>query len=334
MIKSYISAIEYYLPDGKDFNDPNDRLTHKIGIMTKNIAAEDEFASDLAYYSAMKIFNNGKANPDDIDFLLYCTQSPDYILPTTACLLQERLGLPTSCGALDFNLGCSGFVYGLSLAKGLIESGMAKNVLLLTADTYSKYINPNDRSVQLLFGDAASATLISGKEGEGDEDFIGSFVFGTDGKGADNLIIHAGGLKEPLTASSYEEIQDDHGNLRSRSNLYMNGNEIFNFASKEVPKAINKVLEKSNLSIDQVDYFVFHQANQYMLETLRRKIGIKSEKFSIQFADCGNTVSSTIPIALIRDFQEEKCSNGDNIVLVGFGVGYSWASCVIKLNLK
>ncbi|NQX60246.1 ketoacyl-ACP synthase III [Paenibacillus qinlingensis] len=330
-MKSYIKAIDYYLPSGKDYNDPNDRITSKIGIYTKNIAAPDEFASDLAAHAANKLFNRGIIEPKDIDYLLYCTQSPDYILPTTACLLQERLGLPTSCGALDFNLGCSGYVYGLSLAKALIETGQAKNIILLTADTYSKYINPKDRNVQLLFGDAASATLISSTDE--DDEFIGSFVFGTNGKGAEHLIIHAGGLKEPFSSSSFEEVQDAYGNFRSRSNLYMNGNEIFNFASKEVPKAIQGVLEKSNMNLDEVNYFVLHQANQYMLETLRRKIGIPSDKFSIQFADCGNTVSSTIPIALIRDYKEGKCKNGDRTVLVGFGVGYSWSACLIKLNL-
>jgi len=330
---SCIKAIEYYLPEGKDFNDPLDRLTAKIGIDVKNIAGQDEYASDLAYSAAMKLFQSGKSHPSEIDFLLYCTQSPDYILPTTACLLQDRLGLSTTCGALDINLGCSGYVYGLSLAKGLIEAGMAKNVLLITADTYSKFIHPKDRSVKLLFGDAAAATLISTNDSLS-ESGIGPFVFGTDGSGAEHLIIPAGGLREPITQASYDEIEDRFGNVRSRSNLYMNGAEIFNFALIQVPKAIDSLLSKDNSTLDQFDYVVLHQANKYMLEALRRKLGIPKEKFSIQFSDCGNTVSSTIPIALIRDFRENKIKNKGKVMLVGFGVGYSWGACSVFLDLK
>lgn len=335
MVQSYIRAIEYYLPQGKDYNDPEDRLTSKIGILTKNIAAKDEFASDLAINAVEKLFNTGICTPNDIDFLLYCTQSPDYILPTTACVLQDKLNLPTKCGALDINLGCSGYVYGLSLAKGLIESGAAQNILLVTSDTYSKFINPNDRSVKLLFGDAASATLMSRKSSESDNfQDIGPFVFGTDGRGAENLIIHAGGLKEPITQESGIEVKDDFGNTRSRKNLYMNGNEIFNFAIKEVPKSVLELLNKSENEIDEVNYFVFHQANKYMLEAIRRKLNIPVERFSIQFEDCGNTVSSTIPIALKRDYEYGKFHSGDTVMLVGFGVGYSWASCLIKIRLE
>lgn len=333
MIKSYIKAIDYYLPQIRDYNDENDRLTQKIGIHVKNIAAHDEYASDLAYKAASKLFLTNVCSLSDVDFLIYCTQSPDYYLPTTACMLQERLGLSTSCGALDINLGCSGYIYGLSLAKGLIESGMAKNILFLTADTYSKYINPKDRSVQLLFGDAATATLISSTE-ECDEDMIGCFVFGTDGKGAENLIVPAGGLREPLTSDSYKDITDDLGNTRNRSNLYMNGSEIFNFALSQVPKSIAVLLEKNNQILSDYDYFVFHQANKYMLEAIRRKMGISKEKFSVQLEDCGNTVSSSIPIAIIRDYQERRITNGAKVMLAGFGVGYSWAACSIKINLS
>lgn len=332
MIKSYIKAIDYYLPEGKDINDPNDHMTAKIGIKVKNIAAEDEFASDLAVAAAVKLFNSGKCSVSEIDFLLYCTQSPDYYLPTTACLIQDRLGLPTTCGALDINLGCSGYIYGLSIAKGLVETGMARNVLFLTSDTYSKYINPKDRSVKLLFGDAASATVISASDTL-DESLIGPFVFGTDGRGAEHLIVPAGGLREPLTTESIVEIEDEWGNTRSRSNLYMNGAEIFNFALIQVPKAIQSLLDKRNESIDDYDYFVFHQANQYMLESLRRKMKIPKEKFSVQFEDCGNTVSSTLPIALIRDFHENKLKNGGKVMLIGFGVGYSWGACSIEMNI-
>ncbi|WP_246096574.1 3-oxoacyl-ACP synthase III family protein [Paenibacillus sinopodophylli] len=332
-MKSYIKAIEYYLPDQKEYNDPEDKMTKKIGITVKNIAAENEYASDLAINAANKIFKSGACQASEIDFLIYCTQSPDYYLPTTACILQDKLGLSTSCGALDINLGCSGYVYGLSLAKGLIEAGMAKNIMFITSDTYSKYINPKDRNVKLLFGDAAAATLISGDD-EINESMIGPFIFGTDGKGAEHLIVPAGGLREPITPESYEETLDNVGNSRSRANLYMNGNEIFNFAVIQVPKAVQELCDRNHMVLDDFNYFVFHQANQYMLETLRRKMDIPREKFSIQFADCGNTVSSTIPIALIRDFKEGKVKNGDKVLLVGFGVGLSWGVCSITMKIN
>ncbi|WP_036177834.1 3-oxoacyl-ACP synthase III family protein [Ureibacillus massiliensis] len=333
MIKSYIKAITYYLPSEIVSNDSNDRMTKKIGIFSKHVTNENEFASDLAYYAAEELFSKNLCNKDEIDMLIYCTQSPDYFLPTTACIIQDRLGLKKSVGAFDYNLGCSGYGYGLSMAKGFIETGIAKNVLLLTADTYSKYINPLDGTVKPLFGDGASATLITGADYL-EKECIGSIVFGTDGSGAENLIVPAGGLKEPISNTSFEETEDSRGNVRTRKNLYMNGKEIFNFAVREIPRAIEDLLSKNNQKLEDYDYFIFHQANEYMMETLRRKLGIPKEKFSVQLADCGNTVSSTIPIALYRDFEEGKIKVGDNIMLVGFGVGYSWFANSIIWNPK
>jgi 3-oxoacyl-[acyl-carrier-protein] synthase-3 len=331
MIKSYIEHIEYYFPDLQEFNSPDDKLTGKIGIHSKHIAAQDETASDMAVKAAKKLFNNTGIERDKIDFLIFCTQSPDYILPTTACIIQQRLGLPNSCGAFDFNLGCSGYVYGLSIAKGLIESGSANNILLLTGDTYSKFINEKDRSVKVIFGDAASATLISGIES--DTEFIGPFVFGTDGSGAENLIIPAGGMREPITEESKVEYEDQYGNLRSRANLYMNGPEIFNFTLKEIPSTVEKLLTKSGCQKDDYDFFVFHQANKYMLEHLRKKLKIDIGKFPIDMERCGNTVSSTIPIVLKNQLDQHKIQDHHLLMLLGFGVGYSWAGCNIRWKL-
>lgn len=324
-----IKAIEYHFPTNQIANDPNNKLTKKIGISTRYIAGKEETASDLAIQAAEKLFEKGVCKKSEIDFLLFCTQAPDYILPTTACIIQEKLKLPTSCGALDFNLGCSGFVYGLSLAKGLIESGQAKNVLLLTADTYSKFIHENDISTSILFGDAAAATLITESS---DVKNLGPFVFGTDGSGAEELIIFAGGSREPLDSEALLEFEDEKGNIRTRSNLYMNGSEVFNFAMREVPKAIANLLKKENTTLNDYDYFIFHQANKYMLEALRRRINIDEDKFSIQLNDCGNTVSSTIPIALQKEIELGHIKNGDKILLAGFGVGLSWGVCSIRIR--
>jgi 3-oxoacyl-[acyl-carrier-protein] synthase-3 len=305
-----------------------DKILAKTGIRERRIAADGETAADLACAAADKLFAQGRVERGEIDFILFCTQAPDYLLPTSACLLQARLGLPRSAGALDFNLGCSGFVYGLSLAKGLIESGAARRVLLLTADTYSKYIHPQDRSVRTLFGDAAVATVIGGVEGEVQS--IGPFVFGTDGRGARDLIVEAGGARRPCDADSSVAHLDANGNVRSAENLHMNGAEVFSFTLREVPAAVDALLDKAGLARADIDFFVLHQANRFMLDTLRKKIGIAPDKMPLHLEDVGNTVSSTIPLALVRMREGGQLVPGTRLMLVGFGVGYSWAATIIN----
>jgi 3-oxoacyl-[acyl-carrier-protein] synthase III len=335
-VRGAIRAIAHHLPEQVLDNDQlalelgawsAEKIEHKTGIRTRHIVREGECASDLAFKAAEKLFAQGACVPADIDCLLLCTQSPDYFLPTTACLLQTRLGLRKSCAALDFNLGCSGFVYGLGLAKGLVESGQARNVLLLTADTYSKFIHPQDRSVRTLFGDAAAATLVSGMESE--ECLIGPFVYGTDGTGADNLIVPTGGLRRP-PVSNPVLVEDNDGNKRTINHLHMNGPEIFNFSLQVVPQTVTELLKASGRRREEIDYFVFHQANRYMLEHLRKKLAISAEKFCISMRDCGNTVSSTIPIALEGLWREGKVLPGNLLMLVGFGVGYSWGATLVR----
>jgi 3-oxoacyl-[acyl-carrier-protein] synthase III len=238
------------------------------------------------------------------------------------------LGLRTDCGALDFNLGCSGYVYGLALAKGLIENGLCRNVLLITADTYTKLIHPKDRSVRTLFGDGAAATLISGVS---DIEVIGPFVFGTDGRGATKLIVPAGGSRIPLNPETATVRDDGTGNFRSMQNLFMDGPEIFNFTLKVVPSLVKQLLTKAQLDLEEVDYFVFHQANRFMLEQLRKKLKIPEEKFCINMESYGNTVSATIPMALEIAYGQEQIKQGDIVMLVGFGVGYSWGAAMIKM---
>jgi 3-oxoacyl-[acyl-carrier-protein] synthase-3 len=233
---------------------------------------------------------------------------------------------------MDFNLGCSGYVYGLGVAKGLIETAQARNVLLLTAETYSKFIHPRDKSVRTIFGDAAAATLIEGVDLDSfnSEDLIGPFVYGTDGRGAQNLIVPTGGMRQPNSAGLGEEELDEQGNLRSPCNLYMNGAEIFTFTLAEVPSCVEALLQRSGRKIEDIDLFVFHQANRYMLEHLRKKMKLPQEKFCITLRHCGNTVSSTIPIALWHAAQERRLKPGQLVMLVGFGVGYSWGATLVR----
>ena len=330
---SEIAGIEVYLPeqvlDNEDLakeytNWSSSKIEKKVGITKRHIAANGQTAGDLAFEVIKSFLNNHDIGKNDIEFLTLCTQSPDYFLPTTACILQDRLGLSTSCGAIDFNQGCSGFIYGLALAKGLIASGLINNMLLVTADTYSKFINKNDRSTRAIFGDGATCTLIQ----KSDSDKIHYFLFGTDGSGANNLIVPLGGMRN--RTGPVRSIKDDRGNLvRTNCDLYMNGPEIFNFSLKVVPEAINTFFKKYLLSYENIDYYIFHQANKYMLMHLRDKIGIPEDKFYLDLRDTGNTVSCTIPIALKNSIERGYVKKGDKVLLVGFGVGYSWGVTLI-----
>ena len=276
-----IKKIDIYLSESVLNNEtlyqefPNyepDKIESKIGIRNRHIASENETALDLAQKASEKVLEGYDKNK--IDFLILCTQSPDYYLPTSACILQEKLGLKTTVGAFDFNLGCSGFIYGLAISKGLIKAGIANNILLVMTETYTKHINPKDFANRSIFGDGAAAIIIE----KSDEEHIWEFVLGTDGKGMNNLIIPNGGMRKKY-APNAELKTDDSGNQRTENDLYMNGPEIFNFTIKSVPSLVNKTIEKNNLKFEDIDYFIFHQANKYMLDYLRKKIKIPEEKF-------------------------------------------------------
>lgn len=336
-ISARLKDIAIYLPDQVLNNEelasiypewPAEKIFEKTGINERHIAGEFQTSGDMAYEAALNLFNQKEISAKDVDFIILCTQAPDYILPTTACILQDRLGIAREAGALDINLGCSGFVYGLSLAKGLIETGSAKCVLLLTSDTYSKYIHPMDKSVRTLFGDAAAATAIVADD-ENPES-IGPFIFGTDGSGAKNLIVEAGMFRMPKSESTSNELTDTSGNIRSSQNLYMNGAEVMSFSLKEVPKAVETLLLKANKSKEDIDYFVLHQANKFMLDALRKKINVESEKLPILMEDVGNTVSSTIPVTLFKMKQNGFLAEKKLLMLIGFGVGYSWSACLLN----
>ena len=333
-MKAFIKAISYALPDKELTNEelvgefPEwsvDKIANKVGINKRFVVDENETSADLAVKAAEKLFEDNSAiDKSSIDFLLFCTQSPDYFLPTSACLIQDRLGLPTSCGALDFNLGCSGYVYGLSLAKGLIFGGIANNVLLLTGETYSKFIHPKDKGNRTIFGDAGSATLIS-KDGFAE---IGNFSLGTDGKGAENLMVKSGGIKYRDKLNDLEF--DESGNPISSDHLFMNGTEIFNFTIDAVPALVKDTLVKNSLSNEEIDGYVFHQANKFMINFLRKKLKINPDIFHMYMSEVGNTVSNTIPIVLTEKLKENALKG--NILLAGFGVGYSWGGCVLKFD--
>ena len=344
MISAQIFGIDYHLPSRILRNHElaevfvgwtAEKIAKKLGIEERPVVAKDETAMDLGVQAAQKLFDRNVCKPEDIDYLVFCTQSPDYFLPTSACIMQHRLGLRREIGAIDFNQGCSGYIYGLSLCKGLIESGTAQTVLLVTAETYTKYINENDRATRPLFGDGAAATLLRGVDVSPEEHTaspgIGPFVFGTDGSGANMLIVPAGGHRLPQTEETAIEEADGRGNTRSQNQLFMNGQGIFAFAIDEIPPLVDRLLAKASKTRDDIDCYVFHQANKYMLERLQELTGLSGRNYFNDIRRIGNTVSSSIPIAMIHAAEQGTLHAGDTVMLVGFGVGLSWGATLVRL---
>ena len=333
MMNTKIQAIEYYLPqkilDNNQLEEEfpgwsASKIETKIGIKQRHLAAEDETALDIAVKAAQKVLEH--VDKHRIDFVLLCTQSPDYFLPTSACIVQDRLGLRTDIGAFDFNLGCSGYIYGLGIAKALIQSRMATHVLCMTSETYSKHLHPKDRSNRTIFGDGAAATLVTASE----QEKIFDFVLGTDGSGYQNLIVPNGGFRHKYSENAVEK-EEPEGSFRTDNHLYMNGPEIFNFTIEKVPLVVEMTLQKNKMALEDIDYVIFHQANKYMLNHLRKITKIPKEKFYVNLEHTGNTVSATIPIALKDCLDQGVVKKTDKVLLVGFGVGYSWGATIIEI---
>ena len=317
---AYLKHISYFLPE--DFIDNDDlctgaatsltpeKILNKVGISRRFRVSEGKFASDLAVNVGEKFFSEFDIARSEIDFIILCTQTPDYPLPTTACIVQDRLGLNKSCGALDINLGCSGFVYGLMLSKGLIDSSLASNVLLITAETYSLHIEKDDISNNSIFSDASSASLVTQDALPG----ILNFICGSDGSGYPNLISRKNSFKDRLDSNAF----------------YMNGAEVFKFTLFSVPRVVAEVLDANQVTFDNVDWFVFHQASKVVLDAVKRKLRIPDSKFFNNIEFVGNTVSSTIPIALKDGLDSGQISKGQLVLILGFGVGYSWCGTLIR----
>lgn len=328
-----ILTIEYVFPEKLLTNEElatlyknwsAEKIFNKTGIRSRHVAKANETVADLGVTAAEKLITKNIIPKEEIDFVLCVTQSPDYKLATTACIIQDRLSLSKKAGAFDINLGCSGYIYGLAVAKSLVETGIANNVILITAETYSKHINPLDKSTRTIFGDGAAATLI----GHGGME-IGSFDLGTDGSGKDFLIIPAGGARKACTPETAVE-KETEGNIRSEDNLFMSGADIFEFTIREVPASVKRLMKKEDLKKDDIGLYVFHQANQFMLDFLVKLMKVDKEKFYLNFADIGNTVSASIPIAFKRAMEEGMVKPNQTIMLCGFGGGLSWGSTVVR----
>lgn len=335
MMKAYIKYIDYCLPEkiltnqmiADEFPEWTvEKIEKKIGIKERHITLDGETASDLAIKAAEKLFAANDYDRNEVDYLIFVTQSPDYHLPTTACIIQTKLGLSKKITAIDVNLGCSGFVTGLSLAKAIIVSGQAKNVLLLTAETYSKYMHERDKSNRTIFGDGAAATLVS-TDGFAE---VGEFVIGTDGEGAENLIVKTGGARHPQPMNDLKF--DDFGNPFSSDNLFMDGPAILNYSLDSIPQLVKDVLEKNHLEMDDINLHVYHQANIFLANLERRKLRIPQDRYYCNIEHVGNTVSSTIPIALCLALKDGTIKDGYIILSVAQGLGYTWGGFVLKIK--
>ncbi len=315
-----IHDIEYYLPEividndylQKECDIDKDFTENKVGITERRIARPEETTSDMATKAARKLLDKNNIAPDEIDLLIVCTQNPDYRLPTTACIVQDKLGLHKDVMAFDINLGCSGFTHSLPIAGNMIKTGAVRNALLIMSEQYSKITNYKDRNTASIFGDAASAILLTPcEDGYG----VIDFNYGTDGSGAEKLVAWNSGVA----------INEDKDNF-----LYMDGREIFKFSMMTVPKYLKKLYTKNNITSSDIRKFVFHQANKYMLSELQKRLKIEDNQMIISMQKTGNTVSSTIPIAFKKVIDEGELHKGDLVIFAGFGVGLSWSNVLYR----
>jgi 3-oxoacyl-[acyl-carrier-protein] synthase III len=332
-----IYDISVRLPKGRLTNENLD-LEHpswnvestekKFGVRSRPIAAEGETAFDLALAACKSLFKKHSGIREEIDAIIFCTQTPDYLMPSNSCLLHKELDLAEKVLAFDFNLACSGYIYGLAIAQGLFEMGMIRNALLINADTYSKLIHSGDRATRLLFGDGASVTLLKTCE-QGEKGLIGVNCL-TFGKGYHNFIVPAGGFRLPKSSVTNKKKIDKNGNLTTDEHIFMNGAGILGFVNTMVPQAVNDLLNKCQMTIQDIDLVFFHQGSKVAINTLGRKLKIPKEKIYSNLERCGNLVSASIPVAIQEAKQEGVLKSGDCILLVGFGVGLSYGSAILN----
>lgn len=326
-----IRAVAGYLPPEVAENDMSSRAARALGIERRHLAGEAA-ASDLAVSAAEALFRKHPQARDGVDFLLLCTQQPDYPLPSTACLVAERLGLPKAVGALDYSLGCSGFVYGLALAKGLLETGLAHRLLLLAASLYAGETGDKDAATAPVFGDGASAVLLETVEVRpGERPPLDAFVFGTDGSGAGSIIQQVGGSRFPWRTTVPETVRDEHGE-HTTADLFMDGQQVMLFTLREVPPMVDKVLSLAGIEREDIDYCVFHQPNAFMLEYVQKKCRLQGVPFYNNVKETGNTVAASIPLGLEDILRETDPQSLRRALLAGYGVGLSWAGCMADLS--
>lgn len=306
-----------------------DRLEERTGVFKRYVASEGETALDFALRACQVLETQGRLKAGDIGAIIFCTQSPDYIMPPNSCVLHGKLSLGPEVLAFDINLACSGYIYGLKLADSLIRSGTTSRVLLATADTYSRYIHPGDRATRCLFGDGGAVSIISVSQNDGRG--FRDIQCGTAGKHYEKFIIHAGGMRFPRSPETAQEMVDKSGNVRTEENIKMDGLGVLSFFNATVACSVRETLTRNGLTISDVDLFVFHQASQLALDSLRRLMDIPERKMVYDLAEIGNLVSASIPVALSRAFDRGQANRGQLALLCGFGVGLSWGTALVVL---
>ena len=332
-----ITHIDYYIPK-KDYSNRKlinkksiESIIKKVGIDNKFAASEDEFATDLAINAAKNLFLKNPKLKEKIDFIIYCTQSSENLIPSGSSKIQNEIFENKNIGSVDISLGCSGFVYSLAIAESFILSGFAKNIMIVTADTYSKFINEENLSVRTIFGDAATVSIISSISNK--KNIIYKPDYGTDGNGIYDLILPGSGLKN-IDQINKEALELGLKHSMKENELHMDGPKMFTFALKSVPSTIKKALKSNKLRISEIDLFILHQANKFMLESIRKKLGINENKLYISLNNRGNTTSSSIPLALYDAIKSKVVKKDMRVLLCGFGVGLSWATSIIKINSR
>jgi len=298
-----------------------------VGVKNRFVASSEQCTSDLCLEAAKVLLNDLNWDPNSVGALIFVTQTPDYILPATSCILQDRLHLSKDCAVFDVNMGCSGYVYGLWLGASLIASGISR-VLVLVGDTITKVVSSLDASAATLIGDAGTATALE----FGEHSSPCYFELGTDGAGAENLIVPGGSFRIPHSVETAKVFSDKSGNKRSAENLYMDGFEVFDFASREVPGLVERILAQANTSIDILDGVIFHQANMLILQYLGKKLGIPPAKLLVTMEKYGNTSSASIPLTITDIFSGQNIVNDVKLLLVGFGAGYSWGGVILNAD--
>lgn len=333
-ITGICSAVPSKIIDNLSYTDyfkPEDvkEIVSKTGILERRFAPEGMCASDLCFAAANRLLDDMKVNREEIDLVIFISQTPDYRMPATSVILQHRLGLSSTTAAFDMNLGCSAFVYGLSVIYSFMMQGNFRKALLLDGETRSRIYSPKDRQTAFLFGDGGVAALIEKSPNFGDS----WFSLNSDGSRESLIKVDAGGYRNPSSASTLtERVVDEFGNIRSDEHGYMNGADVFNFVLREIPKDINALLNYSKKSMDDFDYFVFHQANAYMNSYLAKKLKIPVQKAPSSVEKFGNTSSVSIPLTITTVLKNEISSKNTSLFLCGFGVGMSWASAIINMN--
>lgn len=302
------------------------RFVATTGIECRHVVKDGICSSDLCHKAAEKLIEKLQWTKEDIDCLVFVSQTPDYILPATACVLQQRLGLSNECMAFDISLGCSGWVYGITVLASLLSNGSCKKGLLLAGDTVTVTKSPRDKTTYPLFGDAGTATALEFQE---TEDGIVSYLC-TDGEGADTIMIRDGGFRHPFSEDSLVYKEYENGSVRNNLQSYLDGTSVFTFGISKAPKSVKKLLEYADKSSEDIDYFIFHQANMLMNEKIRTKLKLPAEKVPYILKDFGNTSSTSIPLTLVARLKERLRNNDLNIVACGFGVGLSWGSILFS----